>query len=285
MSSIRGCFDIIVKAGELDIDFVARPLDTGSIPADQQELYLNVKATLNNIKSLAELKAWKAVDNKKTWYSWLFKRSGEPYKRLIKYVSNLAGCAKVGLEGSPNTTPSNLVSIDLANKELEAIKAEILQREGTEFKTQHVRRLGFVCLSWSLIFSIFLFWPIPTGFLGKTTGEFLINNLHWFAPMAIGTLVGLWFSFMQRKKDMNFDDLAGFEKDRIKPFYRCMFVIVIAVILYGLLAAKLITVGVGAEKFDIFSGSRWFPFLLGVAVGATERSMGDTVLGALPNKK
>lgn len=280
MASATGCFDVIYKEDELDIDFVSHPLQDGSIPASQQDLYLELMDVLLKIKSLSRTPGWIPTLDKSDQPD-KSKQVNQPYFRLVKYVKNLAGCAAVGLQGDPSSNPANLVSPDLAKKELQSIKAEVLLNEGIEFKTRYIRLLGGTCLLWAAVFGTHLF---SYDWVTKLPPVFS-SNLYWFSPMAIGTLTGLWFSFVQRKKDMTFDDLAGFEADGIKPLYRCAFVIIIAAILYGLLKAKLINFGVGSSTFNIFEGSRWFPFLLGVAVGVTERAMGDTVIGALPTKK
>lgn len=199
--------------------------------------------------------------------------------RLTEYVRSLSGCAKVGLQGDPNGAPANLVSTDLAKSELEILKAEILMKEGGQFKNRYVWVLGVTCLIWSVPFFAGLALTAPSSYDPVST------NFFWFSPLAIGALFGLWFSFMQRKKDMTFEDLNGFETDRIKPSLRCAFVLILGLFLYALMSAHILQFGIGNTEFDLFAGSRWFSFLLGAATGVSERTMGDTVLGALPSKK
>lgn len=288
MSSATGCFDIKAREQDLKIDFTVRPLHDGSIPAAQQDLYGDLQKVLLTIQTLNSTTGWsseKINSNSRLFNTNLSLTIGgdlsesRAASRLTGYVRALAGCAQVGLQGHANSTPPNLVSTDLARRELEILKSEILMKEGGQFKNRYIRTLGVTCLAWSIpfTFGLWLSAPMPYDPVG--------TNFFWFSPMAIGALLGLWFSFVQRKKDMTFEDLSGFETDRIRPYHRCTFVLVLGLFLYALMSTNILQFGIGDTEFDLFAGSRWFSFLLGAATGSSERAMGDTVLGALPSKK
>lgn len=128
-----------------------------------------------------------------------------------KYFDKLLSLSQVGLVANPAQT-------ETAEFALMKLKDEIVLVEGKRIKNHYMKYLGIDALIIGAIASIVLgICFYFTRWIGCISVLCII----------IGALTGTWVSFGARKFEIEFEDLASLEKDKMTPVIRLIYIAVI----------------------------------------------------------
>ena len=177
---------------EFDISFQVNSTMDSVIPKDQQELYVKAESACNIIKAL--------------------ENTDKQTKK--KYFDKLLSLSQVGLVANPAQT-------ETAEFALMKLKDEIVLVEGKRIKNHYMKYLGIDALIIGAIASVVLgICFYFTRWIGCISVLCII----------IGALTGTWVSFGARKFEIEFEDLASLEKDKMTPVIRLIYIAVASLI-------------------------------------------------------
>lgn len=221
---------------EFDISFQVNSTMTDDIPKNQQELYVKAEAACNVIKSL--------------------EHTDKQTKR--KYFDKLVSLSQVGLVADPAQT-------EAAEYALLKLKEEIVLVEGKRIKNHYMQVLGIAAL-------------ILGGLISAILGIcFYMTSWSWCIPtlcIVLGALAGTWISFGARKFEVNFEDLASLEKDKMTPAIRLIYISVAAIIFTLLMNVGIVDVKIGSVDMGNAFTDVKPAFVIGTLCGLVESRIG-----------
>jgi hypothetical protein len=244
----KGNYMVTPIDGNTDISFNLTVDADKDLPPDQQDLIFAVGSAVEIIRTIYK-------DDKKSF---------------VDYFAQLISLSKLGLEGE-NAQPA------LAQRALDHIKIEIIDREAGKVKNQYLRKLG--AKAFLLGFPFFL---MGTGinFLHTHLGVLMNKDYTDLASLMLmwsGTMVGVWLSFSITRTIIGFEDLTIIEKDRLEPTVRLVFTGILSVV-FGLLFIKnAISIQLGSFTSDNILKDPVTAFLIGVVLGLNEKIVGSTL--------
>jgi hypothetical protein len=280
------CYRIEGRYREWMARIEVTPFSVVAVPrAQHQELYCDLQISTRDVyippdKATLKTEIDNALNVTKTVFSereagvsWLYYLIGMHQlrldtirSRLHEYIVQLAGIAEVGLVNQDAT------QAPFARQDLVRYRNEFTLREAGTVKNHYVRRLGFSC-TLAVLPLVVLYWISR-----ELPPQTIMHDFRNFFVLLIGTVSGTWLSFLIRRADLTFDDLAVLEEDRLNPSIRVLFMIGLAVIT-GLLfwaRAVIFVLGDFESSQAIYSHGAW-TLLLGLLIGVAERTMGTAV--------
>jgi hypothetical protein len=186
-------------------------------------------------------------------------------RRRAGYIRQLAGIARVGLQG---TDPS---MVTLASQSLDSLREEFVSMEAGAVKNRYLWRLGWRCLLAATL-SVLAYSLVREG---ESTHPVLWAFRNFFLLTA-GTAVEIWLSFSLRRVILTFLDLAAIEEDRLDPTIRILFVIGLAGVVGLLFWTGAVSVGIGEFHSTVQAHGVW-AVLIGLLLGIAERAMSTAV--------
>lgn len=227
------------ESEEFDISFQVNSTMTDDIPKDQQELYVKAESTCNIIKSL--------------------EHTDKQIKR--KYFDKLLSLSQVGLVADPAQT-------ETAEFALMKLKEEVVLIEGKRIKNYYMKALGLDAVTIGVLTSTVL------GVCFYLTGwMWCISALC----IILGALAGTWVSFGARKFEIEFEDLASLEKDKMSPVMRLIYIAVTALIFALLMNVGIVDVKIGNVDISTAFSDVKPAFIIGILCGLVESKIGIQV--------
>lgn len=227
------------KSEEFDISFRVNPTMTDDIPKNQQELYAKAESTCNIIKSL--------------------EHTDKQIKR--KYFDKLLSLSQVGLVADPAQT-------ETAEFALMKLKEEVVLIEGKRIKNHYMKALGLDAVTIGALTSTVL------GVCFYFTGwRWCISALC----IILGALAGTWVSFGARKFEIEFEDLASLEKDKMSPVMRLIYIAVTALIFALLMNVGIVDVKIGNVDISTAFIDAKPALTIGILCGLVESKIGIQV--------
>ena len=224
---------------EFDISFQVNSTMDSVIPKDQQELYVKAESACNIIKAL--------------------ENTDKQTKK--KYFDKLLSLSQVGLVANPAQT-------ETAEFALMKLKDEIVLVEGKRIKNHYMKYLGIDALIIGAIASVVLgICFYFTRWIGCISVLCII----------IGALTGTWVSFGARKFEIEFEDLASLEKDKMTPVIRLIYIAVASLIFARLMSVGLIDVKIGNVDISKAFTDIKPALVIGVLCGLVESKIGIQV--------
>jgi hypothetical protein len=245
----KGNYVVTAIENDTDIAFNLTADADKDLPPDQQDLIFAVGSAVEIIRTIYK----------------------DDQKSFADYFAQLISLAKLGLEGE-NAQPA------LAQRALEHIKIEIIDREAGKVKNQYLRKLGAKALLLGLPFFVagtainFLHTHLGMRSMNKDYTDLASLMLMWS-----GTMVGVWLSFAITRTIIGFEDLTIIEKDRLEPTVRLVFTGILSIV-FGLLFIKnAISIQLGSFTSDNILKDPVTAFLIGVVLGLNEKIVGSTL--------
>ena len=227
------------ESEEFDIRFQVHSVMTDPIPKEQKELYVEAESACNIIKSLVN--------------------TDKEIKK--KYFKKLLSLCQVGLSAQPAQT-------DTAKLALIKLKEEVVLVEGKRIKNYYMKILGLDAIIIGLLASIVL------GIC------FYFSKWTW-CPSTLciiwGSLAGTWVSFGARKFEIQFEDLAALEKDKMSPFIRLIYIAVAALIFALLMNVGLVDIKIGNVDTSMAFTDVKPALVIGILCGLVESKIGIQV--------
>lgn len=182
--------------------------------------------------------------------------------RFDEAFVRLLHLAKVGLQGEKPAVVE-------ARAALEALKTEIVNREGGRIKNGYMLKLGQWALGFALVSLLAYFVcdqhpSIPPDEIYRYRRAFLVWS---------GCMAGAWASFAARKVVLSFFDLAQLEEDRLDPALRLVFVGVLTMFLVLVFATGFANVIVGGFSAASLLTSGSTAMLVGALAGLSEQAL------------
>ena len=169
-----------------------------------------------------------------------------------KYFDKLLSLSQVGLVANPAQTETD----------------EIVLVEGKRIKNHYMKYLGIDALIIGAIASIVLgICFYFTRWIGCISVLCII----------IGALTGTWVSFGARKFEIEFEDLASLEKDKMTPVIRLIYIAVASLIFALLMNVGLIDVKIGNVDISMAFTDIKPALVIGVLCGLVESKIGIQV--------
>jgi hypothetical protein len=243
-----GYYNILYNEDKTDLIAEIGPNPKGVPPVEQQRLLIDLSNTIAVLQNVYAV------------HSTGFKKAFEQ----IFYL------AKVGLEGD-NAQP------EMATTVLNQLKKEVVDQQAGTVKNNYLRLLGKQSAWLGLI-------PLLAGmilhFMNRDglAGHYI--DLPKTANMLIlwsGTMLGVWLSFAITKVELDFEDLAILEKDRLEPLLRLLFTGGLAVVFGLLFIKRALVVELGALSSSSVGSDHVVAFLIGVMLGLNERIIGKVL--------
>ena len=190
-------------------------------------------------------------------YVKMQKRNLISVSKLIQLLS----LSQVGLVANPAQT-------ETAEFALMKLKDEIVLVEGKRIKNHYMKYLGIDALIIGAIASIVLGISFYfTRWIGCISVLCII----------IGALTGTWVSFGARKFEIEFEDLASLEKDKMTPVIRLIYIAVASLIFALLMNVGLIDVKIGNVDISKAFTDIKPALVIGVLCGLVESKIGIQV--------
>lgn len=224
---------------EFDISFQVNSTMTDDIPKNQQELYVKAESACNIIKAL--------------------EHTDKQIKK--KYFDKLLSLSRVGLVANPAQT-------ETAEFALMKLKEEIVLVEGRRIKNHYMKLLGLDALIIGMIASM-----VAEVCFYFTGWSWCISALC----IIIGALAGTWVSFGARKFEIEFEDIASLENDKMTPVIRLIYIAITALIFALLMNVGLIDVKVGNVDISKAFTSIKPALVIGILCGLVESKIGIQV--------
>lgn len=193
-------------------------------------------------------------------------RNAYDKRRRANYIHQLAGIARVGLEGREVSLTT------LAKQSLLSLREEFVAMEAGSVKNRYLRRLGWRCLLAAAL-SVVGYVLCRAGGPAAYPVPYAFRN---FFLLTAGTAVGTWISFSLRRVILTFLDLAAIEEDQMDPTNRVLFITALASVVGLLFWAGAVSVGMGEFQSDIAKHGAW-ALLIGLLLGIAERTMASAV--------
>jgi len=232
-----------------------------SIGAEKLGFKVDIDRTLTIIKVV--LRGRDALGTPRKWQQ---ERHYLEQRRRSHYIHQLAGIARVGLQGREVSLTA------LAKQSLSSLQEEFVAMEAGSVKNRYLRRLGLRCLV-AAAFSVvgYFLCRNATG-----AGYQLPHALRNFFLLAAGTAVGTWISFSLRRVILTFLDLVALEEDQMDPTNRVLFVLGLSGVVGLLFWTGAVSVGIGEFKSQFAVNGAW-ALLIGLLLGIAERTMASAV--------
>tara|TARA_R110001606_G_scaffold74168_1_gene171744 strand:+ start:2630 stop:3703 length:1074 start_codon:yes stop_codon:yes gene_type:complete len=244
--------------GYLDKDIFFGLRITGA-PDAQLVLRSNIDRTLSALKSIY------ALDNSSV------QRYTENRSRFDDAFYKLLSLAQLGM-ATKHADPY------VANAALTTLKAEIVDREASRIKNDHMRKLGLwalvpalVCGILYLLYDEFIYWPDE------------IQHYRHIFLVWIGCLAGTWVSFAARKVVLTFEDLSTLEKDRLDPPMRLIFTAMITTFFILIFTTGLINLEIGGFSSASILTSGSVALLIGALLGLSEQALPAVIMDRADN--
>jgi hypothetical protein len=186
--------------------------------------------------------------------------------RRANYVHQLAGIARVGLQGREVSLTT------MAKQSLLSLQEEFVAMEAGSVKNRYLRRLGWRCLLAAAL-------SVVAYCLCRIAGAEAASIPHAFRNfflLTAGTAVGTWISFSLRRVILTFLDLAALEEDQMDPTNRVLFILGLSSVVGLLFWTGAVSVGMGEFQSDIAKHGAW-ALLIGLLLGIAERAMATAV--------
>lgn len=189
------------------------------------------------------------------------------------YLRQLEDIARVGLMTCEPTRTA------FARQDLVRLQNLVTVREAGDVKNSYVISLfkwcgvATVIFTCTYILSMTLLKQSSEGSIFQSL--FALRN---FSLLAVGTSVGTWLSFSIRKQELQFQDLAVLETDRLIPSTRVVYMIGLSSLLGLSLFTGAIVAGLGTVTGSqaLHSHGSW-ALLIGLLSGLAERALGIVV--------
>ena len=182
--------------------------------------------------------------------------------RFEEYFRPLLSLAQTGLVG-------NSADPELAQRALQALKAEITDREGGRVKNRYMKRLGISAITVGLpaltVALVLLSW-FPNASL------FSNYLLIW-----TGCSAGVWLSFGTRKTALQFNELHVVEKDRLEPYVRLFFAGLLSIVMGLLFSTRAVVVDFGQVSTAAARSNPEIALRIGIMCGISEQVLSPRV--------
>lgn len=263
-------------SGELitDLDII---IGTGTIPPDQQKLYVDIDNALTVINSVHRRMVRRHSTCLTSLRNFLGKFIGcfsrdenQPSRMLNEYVGKLHGVAQVGLEQGQT---------QFADLGIAQLKREFVIKEGGAIKNTYARSLGAWAVLMSLMLVVLFYSPkIKLGDISPSTEVPLLGINKNFYLLLAGSCMGTWLSFSIRRVTLAFEDLASLEEDGLDPPLRLLFVIVLTTIIGLIILTGTGEITVGDLKIGKTMDEN-VSLLIGSFCGIAERALSTAISG------
>lgn len=159
----------------------------------------------------------------------------------------------------------------VAGAALDALQAEIVDREAGRMKNSYMIRLGQPALAAAIVFAamFFVYQYLPSRYRWPLE---IYNYRHVFLVLC-GCMVGTWASFAARKVILGFLDLAVLEQDRLDPSLRLVFTGALTVFLTLVIVTGMVDIVIGGFHASTLVGSGTVALLVGAFAGLTEQTL------------
>lgn len=258
---------VVTTEGKMDgISFELRDPQE-SIPLEQQRLKTDVEDTLMLLNALFLDRA----------------KDRNQKVRFDDYFAKLFSIAKLGLMG-------DIASAQLATAALKSLHEEVLQLESGRVKGTHIRRLGLLALTSSLV--ALGVWSlsavavrngcnaIPIAIDCTSPGALkLASVIKPLAFLWIGSQVGSWLSFCLRKVTLDVYDLPRLRNDRVEPVLRLIFAGALGLILGLIFILNIAAIEIGQLSTRNIQTDGLIALLIGVFCGLSEQTLATVVTG------
>jgi hypothetical protein len=175
-----------------------------------------------------------------------------------------------------------------ATKRLEAFKEKIVLKDGDGLNNKRIKYFGLEAIKLSTIALVLYNVLLILSFLPFENCQFLsgLSNLKTLYAefnlliLFVGSMVGIWFSFVLRKQTLRFDDLISFDEDRMMPRVRLLFTGLLSTFVGLVFITKIIDIKVSDLSVDDFLGNSHGGLkflLLGVVLGLNDLLLGKFI--------
>lgn len=195
------------------------------------------------------------------------------------YMEDLVGIANVGLR---TTEPSRVA---FARADLERLKVFFTIREAGIVKNSYVNELFRWCALCAFLFVMLyvvararLLAPLIAAYAPRGDWVTLLYDTRNFHLFAAGAAIGTWLSFSLRRPELQFEDLAVLEPDRLSPSTRVVYTVGLASFVALLLFSGAVVAGVGpvSGEMALHNHGSW-SLMIGLLAGIAERALGKGV--------
>lgn len=246
-----GCYKVADQDGGTFLVLPDASQDGSLAPADQQELYADVRKTLQVLHGLG----------------------GNERGRLTAYYACLRAVAETGLVGAS-------VQPAFAHEALRRLQTEIVEQEAVLVKTGYMTwlaRITAYVAAPALV--VALVAPVTQRFtwLNATNGLLTRGHVTCLSLLVAGCAVGVWLSFGARKTTLTFDDLRVLEKDYLGPKTRIGFAELLTLTLGLLFAARVVVVDLGVINTANVFTSPLTALIVGLLCGFSEQALSSQI--------
>lgn len=234
-----------------DIEFRIAP-GTIAVPADQEALKTAVDSTLTSLRII------------------LRPDTGEPAtkRRFSEYFNRIVSAARVGLQ-----TPAYT---EVAMPELQAVRAEIVYREGPTIGNRYLKRLGARALLYFLLAMTIQIGSVLLERHGPAIFAHL--TLHNLPLMWAGSMMGAWLSIGISRRAPSLEDLARIREDSLDADIRLVFVGLLTVVVGLVLLTNMVTITVGDFDGSTINKQWMVALLVGAFCGIGEKAMSNRLV-------
>jgi hypothetical protein len=181
-------------------------------------------------------------------------------QRYAAYQIKLLGIAQTGLQ-----TPADPNS---ARQWLEALRADILLREGPRVKNNYMKKLGAAAAALAAVSAV-----VYLVLRNNPEASHLVYAYRNLFVLLTGTMIGTWLSFGLRRPKIEFKDLSALEEDMMEPAVRLIFTGLIAITIAFVFATGMVNVNVGALNSARLLDNGRSALLIGMLLGVSELAL------------
>lgn len=234
-----------------DIGFRVVP-HVGTVPPDQEALKTAIDSTLTSLRII------------------LPPDSDDPAvtRRFGEYFNRIYSAARVGL-----VTPAYP---EVARPDLQAVREEIVYREGPAIVNGYLKRLGtraFLHVFAALLVHV-------AALIVEQIGRGLLEpfDLHNLPLMWAGAMIGGWLSVGASRRTPTLEDLARMREDSLDADMRLLFVGLLTLVVGLVLLTDLIVITVGTFDGGRIEDSWMIALLVGAFCGLGEKAMSSRIV-------
>lgn len=196
----------------------------------------------------------------------------EADRLLDSYLRKLGGIARLGLEGP--FTP--LAAVALAE-----LRNEFVAQQAGRIKNAYVRKLGYVAAAAAaVLLVVYVLILIRHNVTKQASTEWWYFHSK-FLLAAVGAAAGAWSSFLIRRVQLTFANLAAVEEDLLDPAARIIFVIGLSLAACLLFWTGVMNIEIGSLKTNAteFERNGSIALLIGIFCGLSERALATAISG------